>query len=96
MNWLDGLITIVETISDILTAGIAVLAFSLMIYSFTFNLRDRVARSFAWIMICLVIVFATESFSTTGTTEDAIDAWLRIQWVGIILLPAAYLNFSDA
>jgi uncharacterized membrane protein len=47
-------------------------------------------------MLCLVIVFATESFSTTGTTEKVIDAWLRVQWVGIILLPAAYLNFSDA
>ncbi len=96
MNWLDGITTIVETISDILTAGIAVLAFSLMLYSFSFNLRDRVARSFAWIMICLVIVFSTEAFSSTGTTEMVIDAWLRIQWVGIILLPAAYLNFSDA
>ena len=96
MSWFDGITTIVETISDILTAGIAVLAFSLMIYSFSFNLRDRVARSFAWIMICLVIVFSTESFSTTGTTEQFIDAWLRVQWVGIILLPAAYLNFSDA
>jgi hypothetical protein len=96
MNWLDGITTIVETISDILTAGIAVLAFSLMLYSFSFNLRDRVARSFAWIMICLVVVFSTEAFSSTGTTETVIDAWLRIQWVGIILLPAAYLNFSDA
>ena len=96
MDWLNGILTIVETISDILTAGIAVLAFSLMIYSFTFNLRDRVARSFAWIMICLVIVFSTESFSSTGISATFIDAWLRIQWVGIILLPAAYLNFSDA
>jgi len=96
MNWLDGITTIVETISDILTAGIAVLAFSLMLYSFSFNLRDRVARSFAWIMICLVIVFSAEAFSSTGMTEKVIDAWLRIQWVGIILLPAAYLNFSDA
>ncbi len=96
MNWLGGLTTIVETISDILTAGIAVLAFSLMLYSFSFNLKDRVARAFAWIMVCLVIVFATESFSTTGNTDSVIDAWLRIQWVGIILLPTAYLNFSDA
>jgi hypothetical protein len=96
MNWLDGITTIVETISDILTAGIAVLAFSLMLYSFSFNLRDRVARSFAWIMVCLVIIFSAEAFSSTGMTEKVIDAWLRIQWIGIILLPAAYLNFSDA
>lgn len=96
MTWLDGLTTIAETVSEILTAGIAILAFSLMLYSFSFNLRDRVARSFAWIMICLVIVFSTEAFSSTGATATVVDAWLRIQWVGIILLPAAYLNFSDA
>jgi len=24
------------------------------------------------------------------------DFWLRVQWIGIILLPASYLNFSDA
>ena len=96
MNWIAGLISIVETISEILTAGIAILAVSLMLYSFSFNLRDRVARSFSLIMVCMVIVFATESFSSTGASEKMIDAWLRIQWVGIIGLPAAYLNFSDA
>ncbi len=96
MDWMNGVITIVVTISDILTAGIAILAFSILLYSLNFNLRDRVARAFALIMICLVIVFSTESFSTTGNTPTAIDTWLRVQWVGIIMLPAAYLNFSDA
>lgn len=96
MDWMEGIITIVETISDILTAGIAILAVSLMLYSFSFNLRDRVARSFSLIMVCMVIVFATESFSSTDVSARVIDAWLRIQWVGIILLPATYLNFSDA
>lgn len=96
MDWMNGVITIVVTISDILTAGIAILAFSILLYSLNFNLRDRVARAFAQIMICLVIVFSTESFSTTGTSPMVIDSWLRVQWVGIIMLPAAYLNFSDA
>ncbi len=96
MDWMNGVITIVVTISDILTAGIAILAFSILLYSLNFNLRDRVARAFALIMICLVIVFSTESFSTTGNTPAGIDSWLRVQWVGIIMLPAAYLNFSDA
>ena len=47
-------------------------------------------------MFCLVVVFSTESFSATTSSAQTIDMWLRIQWVGIILLPASYLNFSDA
>jgi hypothetical protein len=96
MNWVHGVITILETISEILTAGIAILGFSILLYSFNFNLKDRVARSFALIIVCLVIIFSTESFSVKGTNANSIDTWLRIQWIGIILLPAAYLNFSDA
>ncbi len=95
-TWINGIITIVKTISQILTAGVAITAFSLLLYSLSFNLKDRVARSFAWIMFCLVIIFSTESFSATTSAPELIDMWLRIQWVGIILLPASYLNFSDA
>ncbi|MRS03761.1 hypothetical protein EG832_11160, partial [bacterium] len=95
-NLVDGLVSIVRTISQILTAGIAIAAFSLLLYGLSFNLRDRVARSFAWIMFCLVIIFSTESFTATTTTPQTINMWLRIQWVGIILLPPSYLDFSDA
>ncbi len=96
INWMSGIVSIVRTISQILTAGVAITAFSLLLYGLSFNLRDRVARSFAWIMFCLVIIFSTESFSGTSDSASFIDMWLRIQWVGIILLPATYLNFSDA
>ena len=95
-DWMSGIVSVVRTISQILTAGIAITAFSLLLYGLSFNLKDRVARSFAWIMFCLVIIFSTESFSATANSEQMIDAWLRMQWVGIILLPATYLNFSDA
>jgi hypothetical protein len=93
---MSELVAVVRTISQILTAGIAITAFSLLLYGLSFNLKDRVARSFAWIMFCLVIIFSTESFSATSTSAPVVDMWLRIQWIGIILLPATYLNFSDA
>ena len=95
-NWVNEIIAIARTISEILTAGIAITAFALLLYSLTFNLLERVARTFATIMVCLVIVFSTESFGATSKDPYMIDFWLRAQWVGIILLPAAYLNFSDA
>ena len=96
MDWTNGLLSIVRTISQILTAGIAITAFSLLLYGLSFNLRDRVARSFAWIMFSLVIIFSMEAFSGASSSEAFIDLLLRLQWVGIIILPATYLNFSDA
>jgi hypothetical protein len=83
-------------LNQLLTAGIAITAFSLLIYAFTFNLRDRVARSFAIILICVVIVFVGDTIATIATTPTEMTFWLRFQWVGIVFLPSAYLQFSDA
>jgi len=93
---MNEIISVVRTISQILTAGIAVTAFALLLYSLTFNLKGRVARVFMVIMFCLVVVFSAESFGSTSKEPYFIDFWLRVQWIGIILLPASYLNFSDA
>ncbi len=96
VNWFEGFIDLVRTISDILTAGIAITAFSLLLYAFAFNLRDRVARSFALILICVVIVFSAEALGGIAGNPADLETWLRIQWVGVILLPPTYLHFSDA
>lgn len=96
LNWLEGFINLVRTFNDILTAGIAITAFSLFLYALTFNLRDRVARSFAMILICVVIVFTSESLGGIAVDKENIEFWLKLQWVGIVLLPPTYLHFSDA
>ena len=96
VNWIEGFINLVRTINDILTAGIAITAFSLLLYALTFNLKDRVARSFAMILICVVIVFTAESLGGIAINENNIEFWLKLQWLGIVLLPPTYLHFSDA
>ncbi len=95
-SWETGLIAALRTISQILTAGIAITAFGLLLHTLTFNLQDKVARTFAFILVCVVIAFTGEAIgSNAGTTESA-EFWLRIQWIGIVMLPASYLHFSDA
>jgi len=69
-GWLSGLLASLKTINQILAAGIAITAFSLLLYALTFNLRDRVARSFALIMICVVGVFTTKAIGS------------RLLWIG--------------
>jgi hypothetical protein len=86
----------VKFINQLLTAGIAITAFSLLLYALTFNLRDRVARSFALILICIVIVFVGDAISSVVGTDQMVQFWLQLEWVGIVFLPACYFQFSEA
>ena len=95
-GWQDSLLAVLKTLSQILTAGDAITAFSLLLYALTFNLQDRVARSFASIMMCVVLVFTAEAIGSTTSVPVVVDFWLHLQWVGIVFLPATYLHFSDA
>jgi hypothetical protein len=83
-------------INQLLTAGIAITAFSLLLYALTFNLRDRVARTFALILICVVIVFVGDAISSVVSSDQMLQLWLQLEWLGITLLPACYFHFSDA
>ncbi|MDX1436547.1 MAG: histidine kinase N-terminal 7TM domain-containing protein, partial [Anaerolineales bacterium] len=92
----DLIISILQTLNAILMAGVAITAFSLLLYALSFNLRDRVARSFALILFCVVIIFSGEVLSSIGTSVFEVTFWMRFQWLGIVILPAAYFHFSDA
>lgn len=95
-GWMYDVLTGIVTVNQILTAGIAITAFSLFFYSLSFNLRDRVARSFALILLCVVVVFTAEALESSSVSPQVIDLFLRLEWLGIIFLPPTYLQFSDA
>src|SRR5450759_3103201 len=95
-GWLNDLLVGIRTVNDILTAGIAITAFSLLIYALSFNLRDRVARSFAIILLSVVVIFTCEAIQSTVQSLYLTELFLRIQWLGLVFLPASYLHLSDA
>ncbi len=95
-GWSETFLAGIQTLNQILTAGIAITAFSLFLYALSFNLRDRVARSFALILLCVVIVFTADALQDRSISTRTLDLLLRAQWFGIIFLPAAYLHLSDA
>jgi hypothetical protein len=43
-----------------------------------------------------VIVYAADAIGSITNRPEDIEFWLRFQWVGIILLPTGYLQFSHA
>ena len=81
---------------QILNAGNAITAFSLLFYALTFNLRERTARILALLLGCLAIVYATDVLAGTAILESEKAIWLRVQWLGISFVPAAYMHLSDA
>ena len=93
---IQSVVDVLRGFNELLTAGIAIMAFSLLLYALSFNLRDRVARSFAIILLCVVFVSVGDAIASNSSTTAQWEFWMRIEWIGIIFLPPAYLHFSDA
>jgi len=92
----DLLFSALPILNRILVAGIAITAFSLLLYALSFGLRERVARAFALILACIALIAIFNGLADTSHGLDEAGIWLRLEWVGIALLPAGYLHFSDA
>jgi hypothetical protein len=80
----------------LLASANLLLAFSLVIYILTHNLWSSVARTFAALMAFVSIVYGADIILSRELSGEAITPWLKLQWVGIALVPAAYLHFSDS
>lgn len=93
---MDNTIFLLKAISDIITAGGAIIAFSLLIYSITFQLKDRVTQSFIFLLACVVLIIGADAFFTTIVNANDLNFLLRLQFIGLIFLPTAYFFFSDA
>ena len=80
----------------ILSSINVILAFSLLVYVLTHNLRNMVARSFSSLLAFVTIVHVADVILLNVGTESAKFFWLKFQWLGLAFIPAAYLHFSDA
>lgn len=80
----------------ILSSAIVLVAFSLLGYILTRSLRSPVAQTFSILLACVLLVFACDIIIPRVAAHRAVILWLRVQWIGIALVPAAYLHFSDA
>jgi len=80
----------------VLASAVVIISFSLLVYLLSHNLRSGVARSFCALLGFVMIVYLGDVvLPQVGSLEAAIP-WLRVQWVGIAFVPAAYLHFSEA
>ena len=80
----------------ILAATNVIVAFSLLVYIISHNLRSSVARAFCALLGFVTIVHAADVILINVQEPSTRFLWLKFQWLGIAFIPAAYLQFSDA
>ena len=93
---INGWVAFFKTCSDVLTAGLAVMTFSLFLYSLTFKIRDTLTNIFTAILLCLILVFGADAFGSVITEKNTLLGIIKVHWVGLIFLPTLYFQFSDA
>ncbi len=98
MGELSGLTwsVVLAFVNLILSSAIVITAFSLLGYVLTHNLRSSVAQAFSVLLACVLLVYACDIIIPRVESGQAVEAWLRVQWIGIAIVPAAYFHLSDA
>ncbi len=87
---------ILSVANPILLSANVILGFSLFVYVFAHNFRSPVARAFCALTALVSWVLVVQLVAGLVTAPVAASIWLRLQWAGIALVPAAYLHFSTA
>lgn len=92
----DSIVAVLHIFNQILDAGNAITAASLLLYSLTFNPRELVARSFSMVLGTVAIAYFGDVLGATSPAGADQEIWLRLQWLGVTFFPAAALHLSDS
>ena len=97
MMWSEFLLQLLELLNEILTAGIAIIAASMLLYNLSRRSQNRVTRTSSILLAAVTLTFLGDVALSLGPPmRPSIAMWLRFQWVGIAFVPAALFHLSDA
>lgn len=91
-----NLTRIFETVYQILAAGVAITAVALIMYASAFNFKDRLVQAYILLLACVALIYTGEAMASVSNTPAYVKFLLQLKWVGLVMLPAVYLHFSDA
>ncbi|MGD2050794.1 MAG: hypothetical protein PVH03_14940, partial [Chloroflexota bacterium] len=83
-------------INDIIQATIVIFGAAVLLYNLPHSIRDRVTRAFNSLLFFVVLVYFTELFVTRAIVPWSTEVWIRLEWIGIAMVPAALFHLADA
>jgi hypothetical protein len=90
-----GIQRLLELVNVVLTSGIVIFSFALLLHLLIYNRRNNVARTFAILLGCVLVTYLVDLALFGIEDWRAAQPWLKVQWIGIAFTPAAYLDFSN-
>ncbi len=85
-----------ELANFLLAAALVIFTFALLLWLFPSSWRNPVQRGFSALLTFVGIVYIGQVFLLRATSPEAAEQILRLKWIGIAFVPAAYLHFSNA
>jgi hypothetical protein len=93
MNDLPNLLALTN---DVLQAVIVIFGSAVVLYYLGRGFRTSVTRAFCALITFVVIVYLTELLVSRTIVRETAETWLRLEWIGIALVPAAQYHLSDS
>ena len=93
---MSDLISFLALANDVLQAIIVIFGSAVVLYHSGRSFRVPVIRAFCSLISFVVIVYLTELLVSRTIISQSAETWLRLEWIGISLVPAAQYQLSDA
>lgn len=81
--------------SDVLSAAVAIAAFSMLLFTLTHFRRNRLGAIFSVFMLVLAAIFSSDALTITTKSLQTLNFLQKVLWTGFILLPAVVCQFSE-
>ncbi|MEJ2750149.1 MAG: hypothetical protein P8183_19920, partial [Anaerolineae bacterium] len=93
---MSDLISFLALANDVLQAVIVIFGSAVVLYYLGRSLHVPVIRAFSALIAFVVFVYLTELLVSRTIISKSAETWLRLEWIGITLVPAAQYQLSDA
>ena len=88
-------IPVLRALSEVLTAAVAMTAFSVWLFSLQFVRRKhKLAIALVPVLFSVTIIYSADALETMAGGYNAKLMWQLIHWTGFVILPTACLWFS--
>jgi hypothetical protein len=92
----SSLTDILAFLNDLLQAVIVIFGTAVVLYNLGRARRNRVTRAFIALIGFVIITYFAELLVSQALLTVSAEVLLRLQWVGIAMVPAAQFHLSDA
>ena len=92
---MNYLISVLRALSEVLTAAVAMTAFSVFLFSLQFIRRkQKLAFALVPLLLCVAVIYSADALETMAIGHDAKLTWQMIHWTGFVMLPPVCLIFA--